>query len=147
MCLWGRAPTFRVCEKEEEPDNAIGLKPGECGVLETVPASELPSTARHIPTHRTDWFHRQFPITNLEIISFLLCKQFLHKKVTTNLVALNKHHLLAYHTIGRKPRRAQLGSLQWVSQRQNQAFSWAKILPKGSGKKLSSKLIQAVGRV
>lgn len=63
---WGEHPILGVCEKAEEPADAMRLKPGKCSVLETMHASELPSTARSISTHKTHWFHRQVLIINLE---------------------------------------------------------------------------------
>lgn len=51
-----------VCEMEEALENAIkSLEPEERGVLETMPASELPSTARDIPTHGTSCSINNFP--------------------------------------------------------------------------------------
>lgn len=47
---------------EEAPENAgKTLGPEECDVLETMPASELPSTARDIPTHGTSCSINTFP--------------------------------------------------------------------------------------
>ena len=66
-----------VCEMEEALENAVkSLEPEEHGVLETMPASGLPSTARDTATHGTSCSINNFPEPTLETlcISFLLCK-------------------------------------------------------------------------
>lgn len=122
------------------------LKPGKCSVLETMPASELPSTARSISTHKTHWFHRQVPIINLEnaLPQFSMMQTVPIFKNDTNLVSLNNTHLLGHHVIGQKSRWAQVGSPPMVSQRQNWGFILVKTLSEGSGVNLCSKFIQSL---